>query len=150
MHQAVIRNIRLPAWNGFQLVQGAAGVAEAATGQLWDSHAVGGHQWAQRQRDLVTDTPCGVLVRGGLAQRCEAHGLARVNHRLSPIHNLAAVHAADEDGHVQRRHLLIAHDAASVGVNDPSNLFRTELTAITLYLDDVNYIELFSHCSLLL
>ena len=125
-------------------------MAEATARQLRDGHAVGGHQWAQRQCDLVADTTGGVLVRGGLAQRCEAHGLARVNHRLSPIHNLATVHAADEDGHVQRRHLFIAHDAASVGINDPGDFLRTELTAITLYLDDVNYIELFSHCSLLL
>ena len=58
-----------PAGDRLELVEGAAGVAEAAAGQLRHRDPAGGDQRGQRQRDLVADAAGRVLVGGRPRQR---------------------------------------------------------------------------------
>ena len=113
---------RAPAGDRLELVERAAGVAEAPAGQLRDGHAAGGDQRRQRQRDLVTHPAGGVLVGGRPRQRGEVHPLARRDHGAGPARDLAPVHAVQEDRHRERRHLLVGHRAPRVGVDHPVDL----------------------------
>ena len=67
-NSAADRRTRKPG-DRLQLVQCAAGVAEAAAGQLRHRGAARRHQRRQRQSDLVADPAGGVLVHGGPATR---------------------------------------------------------------------------------
>src|SRR5699024_962610 len=60
--------VRLPAGDRLELVEGAAGVPEAACGQLRYRDPVGRHERGERQGDLVADADGGVLVVGDLRQ----------------------------------------------------------------------------------
>jgi hypothetical protein len=59
----LVAQVRPPAGDCLQLVQGAAGVAQSAARELRNRDAEDGHQGRQRQRDLVPDAAGGVLVR---------------------------------------------------------------------------------------
>ena len=84
---------RPPAGDGLELVQGAAGVAESAAGQLRHRHPAGGDQGRQRQGDLVADPAGGVLVGGRPGQAGEVQPLAGVDHGLGPAPQLARASA---------------------------------------------------------
>ena len=60
-----------PAGDRLELVEGAAGVAEAAAGQLRHGDPAGRDQRRQRQGDLVADAAGGVLVGGRAATATE-------------------------------------------------------------------------------
>src|SRR5690606_21681412 len=78
-----------PAGDGLQLVEGAAGVAEAAAGELGHGRAAGGDQGGQRKGDLVADAPGGGRVGGGAGQRGEGHALGGGGQRRRPARDPA-------------------------------------------------------------
>ncbi len=82
-----------PARDRFQLVQGAAGVAESAPGQLRHGGAARGDQRRQRQRDLVADAAGGVLVGRRAGHAGQVEPLARGDHRRRPTGQLVGLHA---------------------------------------------------------
>src|SRR5699024_10722302 len=127
--------------DGLELVEGAAGVAEPAAGQLRDGDAVGGDQGREREGDLVPHPAGGVLVGGGPGQGGEVHPLSAVDHRVGPAGDLGPFHAAQEDRHGQGRHLLLGDDAAGVGVDHPVDLLVGEAVAVALGADDVHAVE---------
>ena len=146
VEDGLIAQARLPAGNGLKLVQGSAGVAEAAAGELRDGDIEDRDEWGQRQGDLVPDSPGRMLVRGGTGQGGEVHPLARGDHRLSPVRDLARFHVVDEDRHGQGGHLLIGDDTSSVGIDHPVDLLSAQGAAIAFGGDDVDGIEcLYAH-----
>jgi hypothetical protein len=63
----------------------------------------------------------------------------------------AAVHAVEQDGHVQGGHLLVGDDAAGVGIDGPVDLLRAEGALVPLDADDLDGVErlaLLSACCL--
>ena len=60
------------------------------------------------------------------------HSLARRDHRGRPALDLASGHPVEEDGHRQRRHLLLGHHAAGVGVDHPVDLLIGQLAPVAL------------------
>ena len=81
-----------------ELVERAAGVAQAAAGQLGYGDPAGRDERRQRQRDLVADTAGGVLVGGGARQGGEVHPLPEaiiaavqraISRRFMPLSRIA-------------------------------------------------------------
>jgi hypothetical protein len=140
-HHLLVAERGAPAGDRLELVEGAAGVAEPAPGQLRDGDAVGGDQRGEREGDLVPDPAGGVLVGGGLGEGGEVHPLAAGDHRGGPVRDLLALHAAHEDRHGERRHLLLGDDAAGVGVDHPVDLGGLEPLPVALGADDVDGVE---------
>src|SRR5690606_37203757 len=101
---------------GLQLVEGAAGVAEGAAGELRDGGAARRHQGGERKGDLVADAAGGVLVGGGAGESAEVHPLPGGDHRRRPAGDLGAVHAVEDDRHGEGGHLLVGDLATGVGV----------------------------------
>src|SRR4051812_24403069 len=88
-----------------------------------------------------------MLVRGvlqapvGTPEAGEIHPFAGCNHGGGPAGNLGAVHAVEQDGHVQGSHLLIRDGTAGVGVDGPVDLFRAQRPFVPLGADDVDGVE---------
>ena len=72
-----------------ELVERAAGVAEAAAGELGDRHAAGRHERRHDERRLVADAAGRVLVGDGPANRCQVEPRARADHRPHQVGRLA-------------------------------------------------------------
>ncbi|CCI52153.1 hypothetical protein BN13_150014 [Nostocoides jenkinsii Ben 74] len=135
----------LPTADRLQLVEGAAGVAEPATGQLRHGHPEHRDERGERQRDLVADTAGRVFVGSGVLERGKVHALARLDHRVGPRCDLATGHPIEQDSHVERRHLLLRDHTSRVGVDHPPDLLVRQLALVTLGNDDVDGIEGFAH-----
>ena len=61
-HDLPARQVRPPAGDGLELVEGAAGVPEPPSGQLGDADPEGGHEGRQRQGDLVLKIAEKILI----------------------------------------------------------------------------------------
>ena len=71
---------------------------------------------------LSPTPPVECLSRRRAGQRREVHPLAGARSSRRSTGDLAAVHAAEQDRHRERRHLLVGDRAAGVGVDDPVDL----------------------------
>ena len=120
-------------------------MAQAAARKLRDRDAKGGNEGCERQRNLIANATGGVLVRGLLGQGLKAHRLTGGNHRLGPLRDFLAIHAVEEDRHVECGHLLIAHDPASIGIDDPVDFLRAKHSLIALGANNIYRIEFLGH-----
>ena len=145
LHDLVVRQVGTPAGNRLELVEGSAGVTEAAARKLRHRDAERGNQRHERQRDLVADAARRVLVDGRLRQLREVHALTRPDHGLRHVEDLAALHAVQEDRHDQRCHLRIVDVLPRVGIDEPVDLLGAQGTAVSLRADDVDGVECFNH-----
>ena len=93
--------------DGLQLVQGAAGVAEAAAGEHGHAHAAGGEQGGDDEADLVADAAGAVLVDLLAGHAVQGDAVAGSEHDLGQVGQLAVVQAADVDGHQPGRDLVV-------------------------------------------
>jgi hypothetical protein len=97
------------AGQGFQLVQRAAGVAQAAPADHRHHAAAGRHHGRQHQADLVAHTTGGVFVQHRAVQAGVGplQHFTAARHRVGQRHRLGGVHAAQQDGHGQRGGLAV-------------------------------------------
>ena len=109
--------VRPPAGDRLQLVERAAGVAEAAAGELRHRDAERRDERRERQGDLVADAAGGVLVDRRPAEPLERHPLPGVDHREGEVADLPPVHAVQQHRHRPGGHLLVGDDAARVRVH---------------------------------
>ena len=121
----------------FDLIQGAAGVAEAAAAHLDDGHATGGHQRQHDQRGRIAQTPGGMFIDGVGEQVGPIQLLARGSHRESEGGGFGAGHAAQEDGHEEGGGLVIGQLVARVGLDEMGDFAFAEGVAIALAGDDI-------------
>ena len=113
------------AGDGFEFVEGAAGVAEAATGDHGDAdgrcarggeagHTSGGEDGGDEERGLVADAAGGVLVHRERVKRCRVEDLTGEAHGLSEGCELAPREAVLIDGHEESAELCV-RDGGRVG-----------------------------------
>ncbi len=124
--------------DGFQLIHGAAGVAQAAPRHLGDRQAARRRERSDGQRDLVADAAGAMLVshrRDGVAH---AQLGAGVEHGQRERNGLGGVHPAPDDGHEEGGHLVIRHVAARVGLDQPLDLTLRERAPIAFAPDEVH------------
>ena len=113
---------RPPAGDRLHLVERAAGVTEAAAGQLRHRGAAGRDQRRQRQRDLVPHPAGGVLVDRRPADLERSIRMPELSIAVVQCGDLGAGHAVEQDRHQQRRHLLLGDLAVGVCVDHPLDL----------------------------
>ncbi|CAB4966772.1 unannotated protein [freshwater metagenome] len=134
----IVREVRPPAADRLELVERAAGMAQAAAAELRHGSAARRDDRHEREGDLVADPAGRVLVDGRTLKRREVHPLARANHRVGPAHDLCLVHAIEEDRHREGGHLLLGNDASHIGIDHPVDLLGAQRAPITLGPDDVD------------
>jgi hypothetical protein len=118
------RRCDVVAGDRLELVEGAAGVTEAAAGDHRHGASAGREDRGQRQADLVADTSGRVLVdhrsvepRRRVVLAVPAEHFARAHHRPGQCDPLVPAHAAQQDRHRQRTDLRVADRA----VGDPGD-----------------------------
>ena len=122
--------------DGFELVERAAGVAEAAAAHHRHRHAAGGDERGEDQRDLVPHPAGGMLVDLDAGNAGEVGDHARVHHRLGEAGGLFRRHAAQEDGHEQRGRLVIGPFAPHDPVHEGGDLVGREGMTVAFAGDD--------------
>ena len=132
--------------DGLQLVEGSAGVPEAAPRGLWHRSPARHHDGNQRNGDLVADAAGGMLVhqRQWLAvapQIRKVQPLTGVHHGRRPAGDFGAGHAPQEDGHQQRRHLLVGDPTVGIAVDHPVDRRIRQHPAVALGPDDGRGVE---------
>ena len=109
-HRAIARN-------GFELVDRAARMAEAATGHLRNFAAAGSDDRRDDQRRLVADAARRMFVDLLARDGGEVNHVAGLRHDLRELRDFMVVHAVEPDGHEHRGHLIIRDVAFDIAVN---------------------------------
>ena len=145
------------AGNGFQLVEGAAGVTERAAADHGDTdagdagrcgvgEAGGGKDGGNEEGGFVADASCGVLVDGEGVEGCGVEGIAGVAHGRGKGSELLRAEAAEEDGHEEGGDLsvgdeLVVGGAVDDGADEGVDFVVGEGEAVTLVDDDVEWVD---------
>ena len=124
------------AGDGLELVEGAAGVAEPSSRDHGDGDAGGGDERCEDEGDFVADAAGAVLVGLGGGDVGEVEYLAGAEHLAGPGGELRVVHAAEEEGHEQGRHLVVGDGAVGVAGEEVGELFVGEVAVVALSLDE--------------
>ncbi len=141
------------AGDGFELVECAAGVAEAAAGDHGDAdagdaswckggEACGGEDGCDEKRGLVADAAGGVLVDGEGVEAGGVEGFAGVAHGGGEGGELLRGESAMEDGHEEGCDLRVGDElllwrAVDEGVDEGLDFLVGEDAAVALVEDDV-------------
>ena len=135
------RKIYVEAGDGFQLVECAAGVAEAAAADHGDRHARRGGQRSQHQRSFVADAAGGMLVDFARRQGRKIEHVAGMQHRVGQGCGFSARHALQNDRHQPGRHLIVGNFAVGVGADQAFDLGAGQLDAVALFADHIDGAE---------
>ena len=125
------------AGDGFELVEGAAGVSEGAARHHGHLDAAGRDDGRQGQGDLVADAAGGMLVHEGARDARQVHPVARLEHGGREGGGFGRAHALEEYGHEQGRHLVLGNGAGHVAVDDEADFALVERLPEALLHDDV-------------
>src|SRR6202011_3165756 len=135
------------AGDGFEVVQGAAGVTERTTADHGHAdagdafrrergEARSGEDGGNEERGLVADAAGGVLVDGKGVEGSGVEGLAGEAHGGGEVGELLRVEAAEEDRHEERCRLSVGDAAVDYSADEVLNLGGGEGEAVTLVADD--------------
>ena len=130
--------IYVEAGDGFELVERAAGVAEATTADHGNGEASGGGDGGENERGFVADATGGMLVHFSAGDAGEIEDLARAKHGLGERGELGTIDAANPRGHEPGGHLVIGNFAEGVAGDQEVNLLAGVLTGITFFADEVD------------
>lgn len=139
--------------DGLELVEGAAGVAEPATGHHGDRDPAGRHHGGQAEGDLVADPSGRVLVDLDPRDRGEVEHVAAPEHRVRELVGLGVAEPPQEGGHQPRRHLVVRQVAGDQGADQAANFAFLVLVTISLLgdqLDEACHLPSFSDIQILL
>ena len=131
------RERRLKARNGFELVDGAARVAEAAPAHLGDAPARRRDDGAGDERRLVADAARRVLVDRGASKGREVDLVARGRHGERKRAHLLLRHGAKADRHEHRRHLIVGNLAFRESLDHGADLAFSKRLAALLLRDEI-------------
>ncbi len=143
-HQARSAGLAAVAGQGFELVQRAAGVAQAAAADHGHDDACGrpggSHHGRQDEAELVAHAAGAVLVEHRAAEAAQ-RGAAPVQHAAGLRHGLGqgrglgAVHAAPDDGHGQGSGLAVAPGTIHQPADEVLDLCGAQRAAVALAAD---------------
>src|SRR5579875_2831258 len=126
----------------FELIDGPAGMAQAAPGHLPHGDATSRHQRRDGQRHLIAHSARAVLIDDRSHRIAYAQFFAGMRHRQRQVAGLARIHAAPVDSHQPGRHLVIGNGIPRILLYQPVYLFRGKRFAITLFTDQGYYLHL--------
>ena len=101
-----------------QLVERAAGEAEAPPRELGHADAERGNQWHDDQGELVADAAGAVFVHDRPPDPAQVQLTAGAGHQLGQIGKLLPVHPLTADGHQPCRDLIVGNVAAHVPADE--------------------------------
>jgi len=146
--------LSVEAGNGFEFVEGSAGVAEGAAGDhgntnagdavgVWRGEACGGENGSDEERGFVADTSGGVLIDGEGEEGGGVEGFAGVAHGGSESGELLRVEAVMEDGHKESSDLCVGNElffrsAMNEGMDKSLDLFVAEDATVAFVEEDVD------------
>jgi len=123
--------------NGLQLVPGSAGVPQAPPHDHRDRGAAGRHERRQRDGDLVSHAPGGVLVHGGPPKAIPAQELSGVEESVGERDRLLVIHPPERDRHEEGRGLVVRDGSLGDAVNPPIDRASWERLSVALQANDV-------------
>ena len=126
---------RAVAGDGVELVEGAAGVAEAAAGDHRHVAAAGGDSQRQQQRDGVADAAGRVLVEDGAGQRGPVEHGAGIAHGERHGDALVEAELAEVDRHGEGGDLALADRAVGDAADEGGYLALLDRGAVALAAD---------------
>ena len=130
------RGHRLVARDAVELVQRAAGVAEAAAGDHRHRRAARRQHRREHQRHLVADAAGRVLVEHRLVEVPVEHG-AGVAHRAGQRDALVGLQPAQEERHRERADLRVGEPAVGDPADQEVDLLGAQRRAVALAADDL-------------
>ena len=146
------RELGVEAGDGFELVQGSAGVTERTAGDHGDAdpgdaggcgcgEAGGGEDGSDEEGGLVADAAGGVLVDGEGVEGCSVEGLAGEAHGLGEGGEFLGVEAVLEDRHEEGGGLGFGDFVVGEGVDEGLDLFVGEDFVVAFVADEVLRME---------
>ena len=124
------------AGNGIQLVERAAGDAEAATGNHRHAKAEAREQRRERKRNLVADAAGGMFVHERTLVFREFQHVAGIAHGQRERGGFSGVKSAKINGHEQRGHLVVGNFSGGEFADEFLDLFARENFAFALTFDE--------------
>ena len=124
------------AGNGIELVERAAGDAQAAPGNHWHAETEAREQWRERQRDLVADAAGGMLVHERAFVPGEFQHIAGIAHGERERGDFGGGQPAKINGHEHRGHLVVGNCPGGELADEFLNLFRREGFAFAFGFDE--------------
>ena len=124
--------------DGFEFIEGAAGVAEAAAADHRNVEAARSDDWREDQRSLVANAAGGVLVHFFCGEFGESDDFAGVQHGFGQAGDFRSAEAADPGGHQPGGHLVVGNFAAGIAGDQEINFFAGVFSRIAFFADKVN------------
>ena len=137
IEEALLANADVEAGEALELVQRAAGVAEAAAGHLRDLHAAGRDHRAKNKARLIADTAGGMLIGLDAVYGAEVESLTRIHHGHGEVERFPVAHAAENDGHAHRGHLIIGDLSAGIALYHEIYFFGAQFAAVAFLYDEI-------------
>ena len=128
--------------NGFQLVDSAAGVPEAASAHFCHLDAAGRSDRRNDQRGLVAHAAGGMLVSGDAANAGQIGHIAGTRHGKGQIDRFTRIEPAQIHCHQKGGKLIIGRAAVGGRSGKKGQFFRGKRTAVALFADQISYIHI--------
>ena len=125
------------AGDGFHLVHGAAGVAQAPAGHLGHWHPAGGYNGGDDQGGLIPHPTGGVFIHLDPLDGGEVHHVSGVGHGVGEDCRLLWVEASEVDCHHHCSQLVVGDGAIHHPVHQKTDLRLSQYTTIPFLLDEI-------------
>ena len=112
-------------------------MAQTSPAHLGDLDAAGRHDGRNDERGLVPHAAGGVLVRLDARDGGQIDHIAGAGHDIGQHGSLLIGHAAQIDGHKQRRHLVVGHIPGHIAVDRKGKLLTVQRAAIAFFGDNI-------------
>ena len=137
IEEALFADADVEAGEALKLVQRTAGVAETAAGHLCYLHAAGRDHRAEDKARLIADAAGGVLIGLDAVYGAEVESLARVHHGHGEVESFFIAHAAENNGHAHRGHLIIGDLSAGIALYHEIYFFGAQFAAVAFLYDEI-------------
>ena len=133
---APLVDVNVEAGNAFELVERAAGNAEAASGNHRDPVFIAGEQGSEHERCLVADAAGGVFVDLRRRTLRIFEDAPAFHHRGGQMLGLHRGHAAEKHRHCPRAHLVVGDFAQGKAFDQELDFFLREFLAFALFFNE--------------
>lgn len=130
--------IHVEAWNGFEFIERAAGVAEAAAADHRNGEAARCNDGRENERSFIADAAGGMLIHFFPGKIGEIDDFSGIEHGLGERGDLGTIQAAEPSGHEPGSHLVVGNFAARVAGDEEINLLARMFTGIAFFADQVD------------
>ena len=132
------RKIYVEAGDGFEFIECATSVAQAAAANHGHRKAASGDDWSEDERSFIPNASGGMLVDFFRWNTVQIDDFPGIKHSFSERGRLGAIKAANPRGHKPSGHLIVGNIAARVAGNQEVDLLAGVFTGIAFFADEVD------------